>query len=98
MTNPGYSIANMRQVEDLAPKHGFSERQEVRFPRELLGCEQIGLSLQTVKPGKRQPFGHRHGEDEEVYVILAGAGNIRLDEEVIEVGPMDTIRVAPSVT
>jgi uncharacterized cupin superfamily protein len=93
-----FSIANMRDVEDLAKKHGFSDSQEVRFPRELLGCEQIGLSLQTVKPGKRQAFGHRHSEDEEVYVILSGAGAVRLDDEVVTVGAMDAIRVAPSVT
>jgi uncharacterized cupin superfamily protein len=93
-----FSIANMRDVEDLAEKHGFSDSQEVRFPRELLGCKQVGLSLQTVKPGKRQAFGHRHSEDEEVYVILSGAGAVRLDDEVVAVGAMDAIRVAPSVT
>jgi uncharacterized cupin superfamily protein len=92
-----YAITSLREVEDLAVKHGFSDNQEVRFPGETLGCEQIGLSLQTVKPGKRQAFGHRHNEDEEVYVILAGKGSVRLDDEVVEVGPMDAIRVAPNV-
>jgi mannose-6-phosphate isomerase-like protein (cupin superfamily) len=38
---------------------------------------------------------HRHGEHEEVYVILSGGGNVRLDHEVIEVGPLDAIRVSP---
>jgi uncharacterized cupin superfamily protein len=96
-TDP-YAIASLRQIEDLAPAHGFSETQEARFAREALGGEQVGLSLQLVKPGQRQAFGHRHAEDEEIYVILAGGGRIRLDEEVVEVGPMDAIRVAPGVT
>jgi uncharacterized cupin superfamily protein len=93
-----HTRVNLREVEDLAPQHGFSDTQEARFAREALGCEQVGLSLQRVKPERRQAFAHRHGEDEEVYVILAGGGRIHLDEEAIEVGPMDAIRVAPAVT
>jgi mannose-6-phosphate isomerase-like protein (cupin superfamily) len=51
-----------------------------------------------VKPGKRHAFGHRHAEDEEVYVVLSGSGRVRLDEEVRDVKPMDAIRIAPEVT
>ena len=93
-----HTIVNLREVEDMAPKHGFSETQEARFPREQLDCEQIGISLQRVKPGQRQAFAHHHGEDEEVYVVLSGAGTICLDDEAVEVGEMDAIRVAPQVT
>jgi uncharacterized cupin superfamily protein len=93
-----YSIARLTELEDLAEKGGFSDNQEARFARERLGAEQVGISLQRVKPGMRHAFGHRHSEDEEVYVVLSGAGRMRLDDEVIEVGPMDAIRVAPEVT
>ena len=68
-----------------------------RFAGADLGCETIGLALEGVKPGERQAFGHRHEEDEEVYVIIEGCGRMRLGEETIEVGPMDAIRVAPGV-
>lgn len=97
MSGDAYTITNLREVEDLAPKHGFSDTQEARFARQALGCEQVGISLQRVKPDRRQAFGHSHGEDEEVYVILAGSGRIRLDEELVEVAAMDAIRVAPGV-
>ena len=92
-----YAKKNLREVEDAAVKHGFSETQMARFAGGDLGCERIGLALEGVKPGRRQAFGHRHEEDEEVYVILDGSGRMRLGEEVIEVGPMDAIRVAPGV-
>jgi uncharacterized cupin superfamily protein len=98
MATADYTIESLREVEDLALKHGFADTQEARFVREALGCEQVGLSLQLVKPSQRQSFGHRHAEDEEVYVILAGGGRIRLDYEIVEVKPMDAIRVAPGVT
>jgi uncharacterized cupin superfamily protein len=92
-----YGKKNLREVEDSAVKHGFSETQIARFAGKELGCETIGLALEGVKPGRRQAFGHRHEEDEEVYVVLGGSGRMRLGEDVIEVGPMDAIRVAAGV-
>ena len=40
-----------------------------------------------VKPDQRQPFAHKHGQAEEVHVILSGAGRMKLDDEILEVGP-----------
>jgi mannose-6-phosphate isomerase-like protein (cupin superfamily) len=93
-----YSIKNLRDLEDMAVKHGFSEHQEARFAGEDLDAEATGVAYHIVKPGKRQAFAHRHKEAEEVHVVLSGSGRVRLDDEVIDVGPLDAIRVAPSVT
>jgi mannose-6-phosphate isomerase-like protein (cupin superfamily) len=93
-----YTIKNLREVEDMAIKHGFSESQEARFPRQDLGAETTGLAYHVVRPGKRQAFAHHHHEAEEVNVVLSGTGRVRLDDEVVEIGPMDAIRVAPHVT
>jgi len=93
-----YTVKNLAEVEDSAPKFGFDEVQETRFPREDLDAESIGLALLTVKPGKRQAFAHRHENAEEIYVVLEGSGRLKLDEEVIDVGPLDAIRIAPPVT
>jgi mannose-6-phosphate isomerase-like protein (cupin superfamily) len=92
-----YAKKNLREVEDAAVKHGFSETQEARFAGRDLGCETIGLALEAVKPDSRQAFGHRHEADEEVYVVIRGSGRMRLDDETIDVGPLDAIRVAPGV-
>ena len=92
-----YAKKNLREVEDAAVKHGFSETQMARFAGADLGCERIGLALEGVKPGRRQAFGHRHEEDEEVYVVIDGSGRMRLGEDLIEIGPLDAIRVAPGV-
>lgn len=93
-----YAIKNLRDVEDFAPKFGFSEVQESRFPREDLNSETIGLAFHRVKAGKRQAFAHRHENAEEIYVIVSGTGRIKLDDRVEDVGPLDAIRVAPNVT
>jgi quercetin dioxygenase-like cupin family protein len=92
-----YTIKNLQQTEDSAPKFGFAELGEAHFPMKELGAEQTGLSYQVLKPSKRQAFGHSHDEAEEVYLVLAGSGRVRLDEEVLDVEPLDAIRVAPKV-
>jgi mannose-6-phosphate isomerase-like protein (cupin superfamily) len=98
MTYPAtvdYTIKNLREVEDQAPKFGFSEVQEARFPREDLESETIGLAFHIVRPGCRQAFAHRHERAEEIYVVLSGTGRIKLGDDVIDVRELDAIRVAP---
>ena len=93
-----FTIKNLREAEDMAERFGYSEKQEARFPREDLGAEATGLAHLVVRPGQRQPFAHRHHDAEEINVVLSGSGRVRLDDEVVEIGPMDAIRVAPGVT
>ena len=82
----------------MAASQGFGEVQEARFANADLDADQSGISLQKVKPGKRHAFAHRHNEAEEVYVVISGSGRVKLYDEVREVGELDAIRVAPSVT
>jgi mannose-6-phosphate isomerase-like protein (cupin superfamily) len=93
----GYTHKNLREVDDAAVKGGFSEVQEARFATGDLNAESTGVSHHVVKPGRRQAFGHKHGEAEEVYVIVSGSGRMRLDDDVIEVRELDAIRVSPEV-
>ena len=92
-----YAIKNLDEVKDSAPEFGFSETQEARFARGDLGCETIGFAFHRVKPGKRQGFAHRHENAEEVYVVLSGAGRVKLDDDVRDIAALDAIRVAPAV-
>jgi mannose-6-phosphate isomerase-like protein (cupin superfamily) len=93
-----YTKKNLREVEDSAPKFGFSENQEAHFATEDLDAENTGVSFHVVHPGKRQGFGHRHEKAEEVYVVIAGSGRMKLDDEIIEIAELDAIRVPPAVT
>jgi mannose-6-phosphate isomerase-like protein (cupin superfamily) len=92
-----YTIKNLDETKDSAPQFGFAELGEAHFPREELDCETVGFAYHRLKPGKRQAFGHRHENAEEVYVVLDGAGRIRLDEEIREISRHDAIRVSPPV-
>src|SRR5579875_2619061 len=92
-----FAKTNLRDVEDMALKHGLSESQEARFPREDLGAEQTGFNHLTIKPGQREAFAHRHRTAEEIYLVLAGSGRVKLDAETLELEVHDLVRVSPGV-
>ena len=92
----GYTKLNLKSdVEDLAKKGGMPEEMEARFPGGDLESEQLSLSHQRYGPNFRQPFGHTHETQEEVYVVLEGGGKMALGDEVIDVSRGDAIRVSP---
>ena len=93
-----YTIKNLNETVDSAPKFGLAEVGEANFPREELGAESIGFAYHVLKPGKRQVFGHRHDKAEEVAVVLSGGGRVRLDDEIVDLCELDAIRIAPPVT
>jgi mannose-6-phosphate isomerase-like protein (cupin superfamily) len=93
-----FTHKKLTDVEDSAPRFGIDELQEARFAKYDLDAEQTGVSLMRVKPEKRQGFGHKHENCEEIYVVLSGSGRAKLDDEIIEVSSLDALRVAPSVT
>jgi mannose-6-phosphate isomerase-like protein (cupin superfamily) len=92
-----FTIKNLREVEDMAPRFGFDAVQEARFAHRDLDAESVGLAFHRVKPDCRQAFAHRHEQAEEVYVVVSGSGRVKLDDEIREVGPMDALRVSPEV-
>lgn len=93
-----YTILKLTEAHDMAPDFGLGEIAEARFPNDELDTEQTGLSHHKLVAGARQPFGHRHEDAEEVYVVLSGSGRVKLDDEIVEISALDAIRVAPRVT
>jgi uncharacterized cupin superfamily protein len=92
-----YAKTNLRDVEDMAAKHGLSKTQQARFPAADLGAEQTGINYLIVKPGEREAFAHRHKSAEEIYVVLEGSGQVKLDDTLEELRPLDAVRVSPGV-
>ena len=90
----GYTLKNLKEIDDQAPKFGFSPSLEARFARGPLELESSGLSYQRIAPSFRVPFGHRHGAQEEIYVLLSGSGRMKLDDDVVELRQWDAVRVA----
>ena len=96
---PDYTLVNLkRDVEDQAPKFGLSPNLESRFARRALALENSGLSYYRVAPDYRVPFGHSHSEQEEVYLVLSGSARVKLDDEIVELGEWDALRVPAGLT
>jgi mannose-6-phosphate isomerase-like protein (cupin superfamily) len=87
-----YTKLNLKEIEDQSPKFGLTE-MEFRSARVPLELENSGLSYLRVDPNYRVPFGHKHNVQEEVYVILSGSARLKLDDEVIDLKPMDAVRI-----
>ncbi len=92
---PGFSKANLKQVEDSAASRGPDI--EARFARKHLDSDHLGVSYFRYAPGYRSQIGHRHREQEEAYVVVGGSGRVRLDDEIVDLSQWDVIRVAPTV-
>jgi mannose-6-phosphate isomerase-like protein (cupin superfamily) len=94
-----YTLLNLKSdVEDMAPRFGYAPNVEARFARKPLGLEKSGISYFKIAPGFRMPFGHRHDEQEEIYLVLSGSARVKLDEEILELRAMDAVRVPVATT
>jgi mannose-6-phosphate isomerase-like protein (cupin superfamily) len=94
---PDHTLVNLiGDVQDMAPQFGM-EGIQARFARTNLELEKSGLSSFVLEPDVQLPFGHRHAEQEEIYVVLEGGGTCAFEEGEVELGPMDALRVAPQV-
>src|SRR3954471_20715837 len=90
-----YTIKNLKDLDDLAA--GRAGGVEARMARSPLEAEQVGVSYFRYDAATRAPYGHHHKVQEEVYVVTAGSGRIKLDDEILDVKQWDVIRVAPAV-
>lgn len=93
-----FTHMKLAEVKDSAPEFGYGDIQEARFAKGDLDAEHTGVSHLRLKANQRSPFGHKHESAEEVYVVLGGSGRMKLDDAIIEVEPLDAIRVSPEVT
>ena len=67
--------------------------REFMHPNDGL-CASQSLAEARVAPGGRTAL-HRHHRTEELYHVLAGRGRMTLGDDSFDVGPGDTVAIAP---
>ncbi|HET9721706.1 MAG TPA: cupin domain-containing protein [Candidatus Saccharimonadales bacterium] len=93
-----YKKINLKEdTEDAAVKFGYAPNMESRFGRSLLESEKSGASYFKIAPSFKVPFGHKHKEQEETYVLISGSAKMKLGEEILELKPFDAVRVSPGM-
>jgi len=96
-------ILNLNQVdleplpEALAPMGDTAGRYQQRIARvgQQLGAQKLGYRLYVLEPGMRgSPF-HSHRVNEEMFYVVAGAGEVRLGAERFPIRAGDVIACPP---
>ncbi len=90
-----YTILNLLEVEDSVA--GRMPGLEGRFARARLDSRDLGVSHFRYAPNLRGAKGHRHGVQEEAYIVVGGSGQALLDGEIHELRQWDVVRVGPEV-
>ena len=88
-----YAVKNLLDIDDLFE----GPEREIRFSRKSLDSAELGVTLMRFAPDLTATDGHHHKEQEEAYVVISGSGRIKLDDDVVELKPLDVVRVAPHV-
>ncbi|MDL2248702.1 cupin domain-containing protein [Tyzzerella sp. OttesenSCG-928-J15] len=84
-----YSITNLGKIASLSEKG----RVMVGETLGMTGCE---VSFNCTPAGKFTPFVHAHKLNEEIYIILSGNGQLKVDDEEFSIEEGNVIRIAPS--
>lgn len=93
-----YTHLNFKEIDDAARKFGLAPNMEFRMGRGPLQLEKSGVSYFRLAPNFRTPFGHKHVEQEEVYVLVSGSARAKIDDDVVELEQWDALRLPPDAT
>lgn len=90
-----YKIVNADDAQDHYA--GSDVPGEFRRLTDLLGAEQVAVTLIRVPPHSdfEQGTGHYHDEIEEIYVVARGTVTFRAGDDVHRVTAPAAVRVAP---
>ena len=90
-----YTKKNIRELDNAAEQFGLAPDLEARFGRKAVDARRGGFCYQRLAPGFRQPFGHRHKEQEEIYIVLSGSGRAKVNDDEVAFSALDALRVDP---
>lgn len=97
----GYQIVNVGAPEKWRDFYGGFRPDSSRDGRRVVDHEMtnqyIGLTVNALEPGEEAGYWHTHSQVEELYVFLAGRGQMGLDDNLVEVSAGDVVRVSPEV-
>lgn len=90
-----YTIRPLAEIPDVLGDYPG----EMRMITDAVDAEQAALTYRRMpaQTGGKGSYGHRHRTQEELYLVLAGTLQFKLDDEVVDVPAHTAVRVAPEV-
>ncbi len=91
----GYTIKSLLDVPDVLGDYPG----EMRMATYEVDAAQAALTWRRMPAGTggKGSYGHRHKTQEEIYLVVSGTLQFKLDDDVIDVPPGTVVRVAPDV-
>jgi mannose-6-phosphate isomerase-like protein (cupin superfamily) len=91
-----YSVVRVADSIDMAGDVGMDpDHFEIRFLRQPLELENFAVTFERFGAGYRPTRGHNHTVQEEVYFLVSGRAQAKLNDEVIDLEPWTAVRVPP---
>jgi mannose-6-phosphate isomerase-like protein (cupin superfamily) len=89
-----YTIKRLEEVADVLGDYPG----EMRMMTSDLECEQVAFTYRRMPQhtGGKGSYGHRHKTQEEIYFVISGKLQFKLDDEVLDVEGGTVVRVAPA--
>jgi mannose-6-phosphate isomerase-like protein (cupin superfamily) len=89
----GYTVCQLEDVPDVLGDYPG----EMKFFGRPLGSEQVTFTHRRMPQhtGGKGGYGHRHKTQEELYFVLTGKLQFKLNDEIVEVGAREAVRVPP---
>ena len=90
-----WTICPLEQADDVLGEYPG----EMRFLTGPLGTEQVALTYRRMpaQTGGKGGYGHRHKTQEEIYFVVSGSLQFKLEDEVVDVPEGTVVRVSPEV-
>ncbi|WP_417563278.1 cupin domain-containing protein [Microbacterium sp.] len=91
----GYDVMELGGLDTWLQAGG--DRPGKQFVDKEIPTEFIGVSANAATPGGESGYWHAHSKLEEVYVFLAGRGQMAVGDDVVDVQAGTVVRVGQDV-
>jgi mannose-6-phosphate isomerase-like protein (cupin superfamily) len=92
---PGYTVKKVEEIPDVSGDYPG----EMRLGSPALENEQVAFTWRRMpaQTGGKGSYGHRHKTQEEIYCVVQGTLQFKLDDDVFDAGSGTVVRIAPEV-
>ena len=87
--------SNFKAISSCPFNELLQKSQGKLFIKDAVNATSAEISLSVLPPKVSVPFIHTHKQNEELYVIQKGEGQMQIDGKIFNVKEGDVIRVSP---
>ena len=94
----GYSVTKLEEIPDISGDYPGEMRMSAAAA-DAVGNEQLAFMWRRMPAhtGGKGSYGHRHMKDEEIYFVIEGTVQFKLDDELLDLGPGTVVKCSPEV-